>query len=65
VVEAIIPAVVHWYGPPVSAAFAGALVYRALGTFLPAAAGAIALVVLRARRPRATTVTDATSGAER
>ena len=51
VVEAIIPAVVHWYGPPVSAAFAGALVYRALGTFLPAAAGAIALVVLRAHRP--------------
>ena len=51
VVEAIIPAVVHWYGPPVSAAFAGALVYRALGTFLPAAAGAVALIVLRGRRP--------------
>ena len=51
VVEAVIPAVVHWYGPPVSAAFAGALVYRALGTFLPALAGAVALVVLRARWP--------------
>ncbi len=51
VVEAIIPAVVHWYGPPVSAALAGALVYRALGTFLPAIAGAVAVVALRARRP--------------
>ncbi len=50
VVEAIIPAVVHWYGPPVSAALAGALAYRALGTFLPALAGAAALVALRARR---------------
>jgi uncharacterized protein (TIRG00374 family) len=51
VVEAIIPAVVHWYGPPVSAALAGALVYRALGTFLPALAGAAALVALRTRHP--------------
>ena len=51
IVEAVIPAVVHWYGPPVSAAFAGALVYRALGTFLPACAGAVALIALRARWP--------------
>jgi hypothetical protein len=51
VVEAIIPAVVHWYGPSVSAAFAGALIYRLLGTFLPAAAGAGAVVALRTHRP--------------
>jgi uncharacterized protein (TIRG00374 family) len=50
VVEAIIPAVVHWYGPSLSAAFAGALVYRMVGTFLPAAAGAVAVVALRAHR---------------
>ncbi len=49
VVEAVIPAVVHWYGPSLSAAFAGALVYRVLGTFLPAAAGAVAVMALRAR----------------
>jgi len=51
VVEAVIPAVVHWYGPPISAALAGALLYRAVGTFLPAAAGAVALVPLRAHKP--------------
>jgi len=51
VVEAIIPAVVHWYGPSVGAAFAAALMYRMLGTFLPAAAGAVAVVALRAHRP--------------
>jgi len=50
VVEVIIPAVVHWYGPPFAAALAAALVYRVLGTFLPAAAGGIALFALRASR---------------
>ena len=50
VVEAVIPAVVHWYGPPISAALAGALLYRAAGTFLPAAAGAASLIHLRGRR---------------
>jgi uncharacterized membrane protein YbhN (UPF0104 family) len=50
VVEAIIPAVVHWYGPSLSAAFAGALVYRMVGTVLPAAVGAVAVVALRAHR---------------
>ncbi len=50
VVEAIIPAVVHWYGPPFGAALAGAVVYRVLGTFLPAAAGGVALAALRASR---------------
>jgi len=52
VVEAIIPAVVHWYGPPFEAALAAALVYRALGTFLPAAAGGVALLALRASRSK-------------
>ena len=51
VVEAIIPAVVHWYGPSLSAGLAAALVYRALGTFLPAGAGLVALLALRAQRP--------------
>lgn len=50
VVEAIIPAVVHWYGPPFDAALAAALVYRVVGTFLPAAAGGVALLALRASR---------------
>lgn len=36
------------YGPPFAAALAAALVYRVLGTFLPAAAGAVALFALRA-----------------
>jgi putative heme transporter len=50
VVEVIIPTVVHWYGPPFDAALAAALVYRVLGTFLPAAAGAAALLALRTSR---------------
>ncbi len=49
VVEAVMPAVIHWYGPALSAALAGVLLYRAIGTFLPAAAGAVSLVALRAR----------------
>jgi uncharacterized protein (TIRG00374 family) len=52
VVEAVMPAVVHWYGPPLSAALAGALLYRAIGTFLPAAAGTVSLAVLRAQRSK-------------
>ncbi len=43
------PAVIHWYGPALSAALAGVLLYRAIGTFLPAAAGAVSLVTLRAQ----------------
>ncbi len=52
VVEAVMPAVIHWYGPPVSAALAGVLLYRAVGTFLPAAAGAVSLIPLRAHQPK-------------
>ena len=51
VVEAVMPAVIHWYGPALSAALAGVLLYRAIGTFLPAAAGAVSLVALRAHHP--------------
>ncbi len=50
VVEAVMPAVIHWYGPPLSAALAGVLIYRVVGTLLPAAAGAVSLVALRAHR---------------
>jgi uncharacterized protein (TIRG00374 family) len=50
VVEAVMPAVVHWYGPPLSAALAAVLLYRVAGTFLPAAAGATSLAALRAAR---------------
>ena len=50
VVEAVIPAVVHWYGAPVGAALAAVLLYRAVGTFLPAAAGAVSILALRAHR---------------
>ncbi len=39
-VEAVMPAVFHHFGAPLDAALAGALLYRAIGTFLPAAAGA-------------------------
>lgn len=46
VVKAVIPAVPHWHGAPL----AGALVYRAFGTFLPAGAGAIALATLQVAR---------------
>ncbi len=49
VVEAVMPALIHWYGPALSAALAGVLLYRAIGTFLPAAAGAVSLVALRAK----------------
>lgn len=50
VVEAVMPAVIHWYGPSISAALAGVLLYRAVGTFLPAAAGAASLIALRAHK---------------
>jgi len=52
VVEAIIPAVLAWYGTPVSQGLAVALVYRTVGTFLPAAGGAVALPFVRPRRLR-------------
>ena len=51
IVEAAIPAVLHRFGAPLDDALAATLVYRAAGTLLPAIAGAIAIPVLRSRRP--------------
>ncbi len=39
VAEAVIPLVLHHFGAPLDAALAGAVIYRAVGTFLPATAG--------------------------
>ena len=50
VVEAVVPAVLHHFGAPLDAALAGTLLYRCLGTFVPAAAGALAMLHLKARR---------------
>ncbi len=50
--EAVIPAVLHHFGAPTDAALAGALVYRIVGTLLPAAAGAVIVLTLVARRGR-------------
>lgn len=49
IAEATIPAVAHHFGVPYEDGLAAALVYRALGTFLPAAIGAGAFVHLRHR----------------
>lgn len=51
-VEATIPAVAHHFGMPYDQGLAAALVYRCLGTFLPASVGLGAIVALR-RRARA------------
>jgi hypothetical protein len=53
-VEAVIPAVLHHFGTPLDAALAGALVYRAVGTFLPAGAGAAVVGQLTIGRRRET-----------
>jgi len=50
VVEIAIPAILHRFGAPLDDALAATLVYRAAGTLLPAVAGGLALVALRARR---------------
>jgi len=47
VVETLTPALLHLYGVPLETALAGLLVYRALGTFLPALVGVGALASLR------------------
>jgi uncharacterized membrane protein YbhN (UPF0104 family) len=49
-VEAVVPAILHRIGTPLATGLAGVLVYRAVGTVLPAIAGAIALVRLRLYR---------------
>lgn len=53
-VEAAMPAVLHRFGVAYPNALAGALAYRAFGTFVPAGAGAVALPSLHLiRRPPA------------
>lgn len=49
-VEAAIPAVLAWYGAPFAPALSAALLYRAVGTFLPALGGAASLAILARRR---------------
>jgi uncharacterized membrane protein YbhN (UPF0104 family) len=46
------PAVLRGFAVPHSTALAGALTYRALGTFLPALAGALVLPSLRVVKQR-------------
>ncbi len=46
-VEAAIPAMLHRFGAPFTAAFAATVVYRAVGTLLPAFAGGAAIALLR------------------
>jgi uncharacterized membrane protein YbhN (UPF0104 family) len=43
VVEAAVPTILHHYGVPVDDALAGVLAWRAIGLFLPALAGTVAL----------------------
>ncbi|MBV8950470.1 MAG: flippase-like domain-containing protein [Actinobacteria bacterium] len=59
-VETAMPAVLRSFGVPYSTALAGSLAYRALGTFLPALAGALVLPSLRVvrRHPNDETSTD-------
>ena len=47
-VEAAVPALLAWYGAPIATALSAVLLYRAIGTFLPAAAGALSIPALRA-----------------
>ena len=47
IVEAAIPAVAHHFGVPYDRGLAAALAYRALGTFMPASVGLLAVFTLR------------------
>jgi len=51
VVETVTPALLHLYGVPWEGALAGLLVYRALGTVLPALVGVGSLATLRVQAP--------------
>jgi len=46
IVEAVIPAVLHHFGVPLDAALAGAVIYRVVGTFLPATVGVLVIAGL-------------------
>jgi len=50
-VEIAVPAVLHHFGVPLTAALAGTLLWRGLSLFLPALGGALAYASLRAQRP--------------
>ena len=58
-VEAAIPTVLHRFGAPLDDALAATLVYRAAGTLLPALAGGVAIVALRAQRPDTAAIAEA------
>ena len=51
IVEAAIPAVAHHFGVAYDHGLAAALVYRALGTFVPASVGVLAIFALRSHVP--------------
>ncbi len=57
-VELAVPALLAWYGAPVAAALSATLLYRVIGTFLPAAGGAISVFTLRMRKLPAAPVND-------
>ncbi len=53
IVEVAVPAVLHRFGVPLDAALAATVVYRGIGTLLPAIVGTVAIGALRTRRPHA------------
>ena len=59
VVEVAIPAILHRFGAPLDDALAATLVYRAVGTVLPALAGGVAMIALGARHHRTRPLTAA------
>jgi putative heme transporter len=61
--EIAVPAVLHHYGVPLAPALAGALAYRAIGTFLPAGTGGLFALAMQRRGRRdvdASTATEVT-----
>ena len=59
VVEVVIPAILHRFGAPLDDALAATLVYRAVGTVLPALAGGLAMIALGTRHDRTLSLTAA------
>jgi uncharacterized protein (TIRG00374 family) len=64
-VETAMPAVLRAFGVTYATALAGAVTYRALGTFLPALAGALTVPTLRIARSRASGSTSTSSSKTR
>jgi uncharacterized protein (TIRG00374 family) len=50
-VEAVVPAILHHFGVPLTVGLAGTLLWRGLSLFLPAIGGAFAYASLRAEHP--------------